>query len=500
MALVQSDNRRMANLTFQSAGTWLTTLGRCLSLGLPLAGLLATSAPSQAQDLSRLQNLLASTPAGGWVKVNTGLYSSAWPTGSVAVPAPTGGPGAIVYSWSGFAWDSNRAEIVLWGGGHANYSGNEIYLWHADTGLWSRGSLPSARNGNYIVDAAAPQSSHTYDGNTFLPVNDLFITFGGPTYNSGEGFVNFVNGVEVKAGPWMWDPTKANPNLVGGTTGSGYDPTVAGGNMWINRQGQWTGTEGPYSPHNTAAYRTENGHDVVYLTMDSWNSLHPALMKYTIGDVRNGGLDKWEWIGVTNTSLVGQGAGTLDTTNNLFVRTAKNGAIGDLAVWDLDFANPNNPNANADIPVHLVQPDGTPFVMDGWYGIDYDAADGQLVLWDDRNQGKVWVTQAVYGPDGRLSTTWVVVPLLSTTAAQPTNVSVDGVLGKWKYVPELGAFMAMDELDATKDAGIWLYKPLPTALTAAVPEPGSTSLMLAGLSVVGLWLRSRRPLRTATGH
>ncbi|MBK9234536.1 MAG: hypothetical protein IPO19_00090 [Rhodoferax sp.] len=43
----------------------------------------------------------------------------------------------------------------------------------------------------------------------------------------------------------MFDPTKADPNKVGGTTGSGYDSSSIGGNMWINRQGQWTGTEGP---------------------------------------------------------------------------------------------------------------------------------------------------------------------------------------------------------------------------------------------------------------
>lgn len=485
----------MSKLTTRTLRPLWIAMRQHLTLGLSLASVLAFSAPAQAQDLSRLQSLLADTPAGGWVKVSTGLYSGAWPTGNEAVPTPTGGPGAVVYSWSGMAWDSNRGEIVLWGGGHANYSGNEIYLWHADTGLWSRGSLPSARIGNYIVDAAAPQSAHTYDGNTFLPVNDLFVTFGGPTYNSGEGFVNFVNGVEVKAGPWMWDPTKANPTLVGGTSGSGYNPATAGGNMWINRQGQWTGTEGPYSPHNTAAYRNENGHDVVYLTMDSWNSQFPALMKYTVGDVRNGGLDQWEKIGVTSNSNIGQGAGTLDSNHNLFVRTAKNGALSDLAVWNLANANPSWPEANPDIPINLFLADGTPFAMNTWYGVDYDSANDLLVFWDGANQGKVWSTRALYDSNGQLLHNWVVTPLLSTTTAQPAGNFSTGVLGKWKYVQELGAFIAMDELNASNDAAIWLYKPMD--ITTPVPEPTTTMLMLAGLCTLAMWVRSARTRRTA---
>jgi len=291
------------------------------------------------------------------------------------------------------------------------------------------------------------------------------------------------------------DPTKANPTLVGGTSGSGYNPATAGGNMWINRQGQWTGTEGPYSPHNTAAYRNENGHDVVYLTMDSWNSQFPALMKYTVGDVRNGGLDQWEKIGVTSNSNIGQGAGTLDSNHNLFVRTAKNGALSDLAVWNLANANPSWPEANPDIPINLFLADGTPFAMNTWYGVDYDSANDLLVFWDGANQGKVWSTRALYDSNGQLLHNWVVTPLLSTTTAQPAGNFSTGVLGKWKYVQELGAFIAMDELNASNDAAIWLYKPM--EITTPVPEPTTTMLMLAGLCTLAMWVRSARTRRTA---
>ena len=43
----------------------------------------------------------------------------------------------------GFAWDSNRGDIVLYGGGHANYSGNDVYRWRSSTLLWERAAYPS---------------------------------------------------------------------------------------------------------------------------------------------------------------------------------------------------------------------------------------------------------------------------------------------------------------------------------------------------------------------
>lgn len=463
--------------------------------GLAIAsGVFALPSGVNAQDLARLQGLLNATPAGGWVKVSTGVYSDAWATGEAAVPPTPGGPAAVVYAWSSVAWDSNRGNLILWGGGHGNYAGDEVYLWGGASGQWTRGSLSSKTVGNYIVDNAAPQSAHTYDNNVFLPVNDMFANFGGATYNAGNGYFTILNGqTEVRAGPWLWDPRKADPNKVGGTTGSGYDPTSVGGNMWINRQGQWTGTEGPSYGSGASAYRQEAGHDVVYLTMDSNSSQFPGLYKYTLGDVRNGGFDNWQKIGETWHSNIGSGAATIDAAHNLFVRTALNGNLGDLAVWNLANANPQNPSANQDVAVHLVDSQGVPFAMNVNYGVDYDSANDQLILWSGEQQGKVWSTKASFDQNGQISSTWIVQPLLSTTAAQPGGNFGNGVLGKWDYVSELGAFIALNEYDGMGDAEVWLYKPL----TAAVPELDTRSMTLFGLVALIGW--RRLAMRRANG-
>ncbi|BCT69205.1 PEP-CTERM sorting domain-containing protein [Nitrosospira sp. NRS527] len=458
-------------------------------------------APAHAEtSFERLSSLLAATPEGGWVKASSNLFSDAWPVGADAVP--NSWPGAIVNAWSSFAWDSTHGKMMLWGGGHANYVGNEMYVWDGATGDWGRGSLPSRIDAHgFIVDGAAPQSAHTYDNNNYLPVNNMFITFGGAAQNGG----NFekTDGKNVtRAGPFLWDPDKADPNKVGGTTGSGWNMVnvAQGGNMWTDRQGQWTGSEPPIYVNATTAYRTENGKDVVYVTADSNASGFPVLYRYEVGDVRNGGKDSWEAVGTTWNSVGYQGTATIDTTHNLYIRTANH--IGpytaDLAIWDLDNSNTANPNNNADIGINLVNADGSDFVMGVTYGIGYDSANNMIMLWDGSGGGgTVWEANVLTDADGNIgsNTTWTVHEMQSATSSHPHGDFATGVLGKWHYDPTLGAFVALDQIAPENggawDAAVWLYKPV----AGVVPEPETYALLLAGLGMIG-WFARRRQHKT----
>lgn len=478
-------------------------LRRCLAVICAAAGLTAPTV--QAQNLTYLQALLAGTPEGGWVKASSNTFSSAWATGINAPPESSfSNPGSIVRAWSSFAWDSTRSELILWGGGHANYRGNEVYLWQGATGRWARGSLSSrveqvggsSSTTWLVVDDAAPQSSHTYDGNIYLPINGMFLTFGGGAYDAGvAGFqVSDGNGGLTRAGPWLWDRTKANSFQVGGTSGSGFDPAGNGGNMWINRQGQWSGSE-PWSTsyghaYVNAAYRSEGGKDVVYVSLQdsSGGSGFPGLYRYELGDVRNGGLDKWERVGVSWNAPSYQSVAAIDNTHGLFVHTTSvAGFSADLGVWSLANNNPLNPDANRDVAVQLVTSTGANFNMTEGYAIDYDSAHNKFVLWDGSVGGLVWETSPVLDGNGNVASTWIVSARASTTIAQPSGNFVTAALGKFQYVPELSAFVALNEYNAaSQDAEVWLYKPL----ASAVPEPGTCLMLACGLALVG-W-RARR--------
>lgn len=467
--------------------------GKLVSLSLFLSCL--TCAPANAAaNLSYLQGLLASTPQGGWVQANTNKFSDAWPSlaeGGV----PNGNPAAIVHAWSSFAWDSNRGDLLLFGGGHANYSGNEMYVWKGTDGSWTRGSLPSRleRFGStptvFIIDNAAPQSAHTYDNNIYLPINDMFVTFGGAAFNSGGEFVvKGSDGKPVAAGPWMWDPTKADASKVGGTDGSGYNPNSLGGTMWSNQNGQWVGATGSSHTEGYTAYRQENGKDVIYVAGPGGGGW-PSLYRYQVGNVRAGELGVYEKVGIAWNAPSFQGTATIDTDNGLYIRTTSvNGFQKGLAIWDLSKSNAANPDSNRDIAIKLVNTDGSQFLMNVDFGIDYDSASHKILMWDGSSKGKVWSVEVAKDSDGKVLPTWTVTELPSTTFAEPSGSFQTGVLGKWKYVSELNAYVALNEFsDVTKDAEVWLYKPF----TAAVPEPGIYLMMLAGLGLMG-WMSRRR--------
>lgn len=473
----------------------------------PFSGFVAQA--HAATSFERLSSLLAATPEGGWVKASTNLYSDAWPTGPDAVQLPSVQfPGSVVRAWSSFAWDPAGGKLMLWGGGHANYAGNEMYLWDGATGEWGRGSLPSRLDSNlFVVDAMAPQSAHTYDNNIYLPVNDMFLTFGGAATPSGGNFQK-TDGVSVsRAGPFLWDPSKADPDKVGGSTGSGWNTNnvAEGGNMWFDRQGHSTGTEPSYYVNGTTAYRTENGQDVVYVTADQNASGFPSLYRYTVGDVRNGGEDQWDKIGVSWNSVGGQSAGTIDDTHNLYIKTARvTGSYqSDLTIWDLDKANAANPDSNRDIGINLIKEDGSDFVMTSAFGIDYDKATNQVFLWDGRGgEGSVWAATVVTDESGNVgpNATWTVYEIESSSMDHPDGNFATGVLGKWHYDETLGAFIALDELSneggGTWDAAVWLYKP---TIAAAVPEPETYALFLAGLGLIGCAARRRAYCKQGAG-
>lgn len=460
-----------------------------------VASLLASSVPAaKAADLTYLQSLLDATPAGGWVQASTATFATAWPTGADLPPPLPSGPRAVAYAWSGVGWDSQRGNLLLFGGGHANYVGNEVYVWHGSDGTWSLGSLPSRVDTSsglgYVMGNDAPQSSHTYQTNIYVPVNDRFVVFGGASWNTGNSLAN-ANG---RTGAWWWDPALADPTKVGGGDGTGWNATRLGSGAWqVRPYDPWVGgnpsSMTPNYIYGTTASRIEGGHDVIYLTMDQNASGFPKLYRYELGSASTP--DTWQTVGVTASSYLSSGAATIDTTRGLFVRTAmRSGAtyLSDLAVWDLSKNNAANPNANRETSIQLQDTTGAAWDTNFATSIDYDAANDQYVMWDSRNRGTVWVTKPEYLGNGSLDPVWTVVRMDSTSATQPVGGHSDGVLGKWEYVEELGAFVAMDSYNfSTDDAAIWLYKPL----AAAVPEPHVWQAMLSGLLLLG-WLMRRR--------
>ncbi len=293
-------------------------VGRC-ALTVMVFMLLVTQAkaenyslPANPPNLSNLINVLRATPEGNWVRVNQNLFSDVWTP--VDLRPGFGGPWAIINAWASFAWDPNRGDLIIFGGGHANYGGNDVYRWRGTTGLWERASLPSDL---FLVNAAAslyetidgpdhaPISSHTYDNNVFLPKLDRFLTFGGAAYNTGGRWVRQLpDGSSRITGPYLFDPSLADGNKVGGITGSNVQrvppfQNIVGGNMWSNRDSYITIPD-YYPPvsfvDGKTAYAEENGKDVVYVVARPGGTA-AYLYRYSISNLSDPSADLWTLVG-----------------------------------------------------------------------------------------------------------------------------------------------------------------------------------------------------------
>lgn len=464
---------------------------------------LGACSPAVAVDLSNLTTILSNTASGGWSKVNLNTFADAFPAPADLTSTGFDNPVTVITAWSSFAWDSQRGQLMLYGGGHANYAGNEMYLWSGVTQSWDRGSLPSQVTGvntpngvvYLAVDGAlnAPTSMHTYDNSMYLRVADRFITLGGPTFNSSNGPVKqLANGSLVATGPYLWDPSRANATQVGGTTGSAVNPAVTGGQMWQNRDVSaalfnvttFAGTFALATIDGTSVAAVEGGRDVVYFTGRAAGSQY--LMKYSIVNSANPALDTISIVGSTVGGPGAYGAAGLDPASGFYVSLAETGG---LMVYDTHAANGAS-NSSSQINFTI---SGAP-AFDGSFisGIDWDPTRQVFMIWS--GAGDVWrLTTPASGNAGDI---WSLALVTNgdnfANGATPDGMDPSGVRGKWKYISNLDAFLAL-ESDGTGE--VWLYRP--DGWVNPVPEPGMLAFILLGLGVVVLRVRQ---LRRAAPH
>lgn len=474
-------------------------------------------APGEAAKLDSLVNDIAALPEGGWLRSNLNRYDEVWTPRDLR-PISAGiesTPSKIIQAWSSFAWDCRRGDLLIYGGGHANYSGNDTYRWRATTRRWERMSLPSdirtdGMGNTTAIDGpfAAPPAAHTYDNNIYLPISDRMLVLGGSAWNNGGAFeMETGPNTERITGPYVFDLAKADGAKVGGTTGSHVKrvapyPDILGGMMWQNRD---LYALHPLSslPSNhtsgTTAYVGGTNSDVVLFTARQGLGTAQHLFRYIVSDADDATSDSIARIGRYVSGVAGRGAGTYDPDLNLFVRNSIGSTGATYYYWDLSRSGADNPNvifAPRDLS-------GT-WSYDRGYGLDFDPVRGQYLLWG--GTGDVWLLRApaTVSPNG-----WTIERMPSpTTTATPTSsydgVSLEsggGVLGKWKYIPELDAFIGLQDTSA---GNVWIYKPFGWVRPGDTPPPrlnisASQLQIFSGGNVNIMWRSSGASKCTADG-
>lgn len=197
---------------------------------------------------------------------NTNMNAVAY-SGPGAAGLGNAGVVPVMSTWCGAALDTNQEQLIVWGGGHLDYFGNEVYALKLSTLTWSELTqpdlgYPATYPGNGLLANGNPVGRHTYDNLTFLPTQNLFFACHGNDFQS-----NTDNHT------WTLNPSTQNPNAIG---------------AWVKRDdipGSNVGGSGIF-PGSSCAYDPTSGH-VFFVGddmfgLDEWNPSAGTGSQWTI--------------------------------------------------------------------------------------------------------------------------------------------------------------------------------------------------------------------------
>lgn len=397
---------------------------------IPMVGL--------ATDLSDL-------PEGRWFEIPGTALRSVAPQ-----PAP-GGNVAKITAWSGGSYDSKRRRLLVWGGGHSDYGGNEVYAFSLDSLKWSRLTEPSMPDSERtpLYPDGEPRARHTYDYVEYVPSLDRVISFGGsgPYPRGGGEFTRDLAEFSPSDNRWTFGrraPVPPGGSIIGAH--ARHDPRT--GTVYFI--GSQRASLKRYDPNS-----------------DRWEELAPR-----------------SYVRVHSTAALDP-----DRRQLIVIGTGIEGSR-QAQMWHLD--------RRGELPVDLTRITGGATEIESAYGpgLDYHPPSGKYVAW--AGGGTVYVLD----PD-----TWVWNRLESpdpSTSPGPQNRT--GTYGRFRYVPEIDAFLLVNGVDQN----VFLYR-LPRDYSSAaasvniwtdpaiVPPGASANVIwrategMAGCVASGEWSGDRAP-------
>src|SRR5688572_7217617 len=246
-----------------------------------------------------------------WLAVPDSKMRSVAPTnGQFAGTWGVGGPGMVIAAWGGGALDTQRSRLILWGGGHADYYGNELYAFDVPTRKWLRLTDPFV---NPVMDQevngdGTPNSRHTYGGLAYIGHADRF--FGQAGSLAGVGFAKCDRSwtFDFVAKKWT-DRAPATTSGGGFGVHCSYDPGTKR-LWWGNGSGLWSYDydSNTWTKHNSDSFYYHTS------TVDTKRGLlvvvgNGAVLAY---DIKNANYVKQSWTTTGGDALVAKGNVGLD--------------------------------------------------------------------------------------------------------------------------------------------------------------------------------------------
>lgn len=194
--------RRFVTLNL-AAGLVLVTASRLAAAG---EGSAAPAVPAPKPS-----DFYSAMPDGSWLLAGAGTYK-----GRDAGKEPPFG----ILGFSGMALDGGHRKLLLFGGGHNDYWGNEVWAWDIDKRGWQKMyepdqfislTLDAALKGvdnkkqpGVWLPSKRPITRHTYGSICFLEDKGLMLAGGGSTYSGpNRNKVDFWCDVGNPGGVWL---------------------------------------------------------------------------------------------------------------------------------------------------------------------------------------------------------------------------------------------------------------------------------------------------------
>jgi hypothetical protein len=324
--------------------------------------------------------------------------------------AGTDGCPAVTAAWNSGVLDSTRNRLIIFGGGHNDYGGNEIYALNLDTQTVQRltdpglPAAPSSPCQDSVANGTQPNSRHTYDGIEYLPNVDKMFVFGGSLRCSSGAFGQDTWTFSFVTNTWQrMNPSGTIPHAIPGIV-SAYDPN--------------TGLLFLYD-------------DLFFYSYDPKANVFTKL--------------------TSNQQPIGYNLNaTIDPKRKKFIMVGYDSVQAAGRVWSVDIS------AGSGYTLTEVKTTGGDTVINtGYPGVDYDPKTDRLVAWSEKSPNVVYSLN--------LDTdTWTT----STFSGGPTPVG-NGTSGRWRYSAKSDLFV----LENSVDSNLSIFRLSPTTGTADTQAP-----------------------------
>lgn len=345
--------------------------------------------------------------AQGWTAVPGTDFQSIC-AGENGFPSVLGNSGcaAVTSGWSGGIFDTKRNRMIVFGGGHNDYFGNELYAFNVNSQTIERltdPGLPTASGCQEgIANNTQPNSRHTYDGIEYIASADKMFVFGGSLACAAGNFGSDTWTFDFGQNRWQrMNPSGTLPNGDAGML-TAYDPVT--GLLFL--------------------------HDRQYLY-----SYDVAADRYTRLSSSSAG------IGYTM-------AATIDVANRLFVIAGHDSVQGGGRVYTYDIGAGSNYSKRT-----LSTSGGGAVVNTSYPGLAYDTDTQKVVAWSASAGNSVYSLNSSSGQ-------WSAM----TFSGSPTPVQ-NGTHSRWRYSPDSGVFVLVNKMSDN----VYLFKSSDAAVAKPNP-------------------------------